>query len=135
MKQIRKAFTIGSEESTPIKYLRINLDKLDGEIMFSQKSYIENVDEVDLRAQNEKERDLNRKEQSAYRAICGQLNWICTQSRPDISYDVCQLSTKLNDATVNDILLANKVVGKVKREKISLKFKRLTRANKTDSIF
>ena len=69
---------------------------------------------------------MNPEEQSAYRAICGQLNWICTQSRPDISYYVCQLSTKLNDATVNDILLANKVVKKVKRENICLKFNRLT---------
>ena len=128
MKQIRKAFAIGSEASTPIKYLGINLDKVDGEIMFSQQSYIESVDEVDLRThKDEKERDLNPEEQSAYHAICGQLNWICcTQSRPDISYDVCQLSAKLNDAKVNDVLLANKVVKKVKRENICLKFKRLT---------
>ena len=110
MKQIRKAFTIGSEASTPIKYLGINLDKVDGEIMFSQQSYIENVDEVDLRAhKDEKERDLNPEEQSAYRTTCGQLNWICTQSRPDTSYDVCQLSAKLNDATVNDIFLRIKL--------------------------
>ena len=43
-----------------------------------------------------KSRAMIREEQAMFRRIFGQLNWTSTQSRPDISFDVRQLSTKLN---------------------------------------
>ena len=64
-------------------------------------------------------------EQSKYRALCGQLNWIATQSRPDISFDFCQLSTRLNSATVGDFFYAKKVLRKVKLDEVDLKFIKL----------
>ena len=59
------------------------------------------IDQVSIRAHNdETEKDVDSEEQSAYLSICGQRNWIYTLSRADISYHVCQLSAKLNDATI-----------------------------------
>ena len=55
----------------------------------------------------DKSQVLNEDEQALFRKVCGQLNWISTQSRPNIAFDVCQLSTRLNTATVQDILQAN----------------------------
>ena len=56
------------------------------------------------------------------RVLIGQLNWVSSQSRPDISYEVCRLSTVLNKATVDGFLHANKVVQKLKQRQVSLKY-------------
>ena len=35
---------------------------------------------------------LSSQAQSEYRRICGQLNWLVFQSRPDISFDICTVT-------------------------------------------
>ena len=61
-----------------------------------------------------------------YRSVVGQLNWIGTQTRPDISFDVCSLSTRSGKSTIGDIIEANKVIKRVKTDQISLFFPVLT---------
>ena len=105
-----------------MKYLGMDIEESNGEISFSQDSYIDSSEEIKIENKTDKSRILNAGEQSLFRTICGQLNWISTQSRPDISFDVCQLSTKLNSATVQDVLTANKVLRKVKQTRLALKY-------------
>ena len=62
--------------------------------------------------------------QTADLAICGQFNWIASQSRPDLAFDDCQLNTKLNKATVRELVHTNKNLRKAKK-KVVLKFMRL----------
>ena len=50
------------------------------------------------------------------RRVVGQSNWLAGISRPDISFDVCQASTRIKDATVADVLVVNKIVRKIKNE-------------------
>ena len=50
------------------------------------------------------------------REVIGQLNWLAGISRPDISFDVCQASTRIEDATVADVIVVNKIVRKIKNE-------------------
>ena len=64
---------------------------------------------------------MNLSEQSLFRAMYGQLNWVSSQSRPEVYY----LSTKLNKATVDDFNQANKVIRKVKRQSIILTLNKL----------
>ena len=123
MAKIKVIFTVGSQETVSMKYLGINIEELNDEVSFSQDSYsIYRLFRWSRTSRQErycKSRLLNAKE---YRY------WISTQSRADISFDVheqytvCQLSAKLNSATVQDtcILQANKVLRKVKQSRDSL---------------
>ena len=120
---IRKSFTVGSENALPLKYL--DLGSSSEGITFSQQGYIDNIEEYTIENKDDRSRILNPSEQSMFRAICGQLNWVSSQSRPDISYEVCHLSTKLNKATVDDFIRANKIIRKFKRQNIVLKFESL----------
>ena len=126
MSKITSIFEIGAMNSTPMKYLgmKIHQDKM--KIVIDQKDYIDNTDEIVLSSSKDKDRVLTNDEQHNYRAICGQLNWIASQSRPDASFDVCQLSTKLNKATVRDLLCANKAMKKIKSNDIKLRFNKLS---------
>ena len=64
-------------------------------------------------------------EKSEYRALVGQLNWLATHTHPDIAYDTCELSVCFNKATVGDLLRLNKLVERVTRGDLRLRFSRL----------
>ena len=49
--------------------------------------------------------DLLRKEENYdIRTLVGQLGWITEQTRRDLAFEVCQLSSILNHSKVDDIL-------------------------------
>ncbi|XP_057290731.1 uncharacterized protein LOC130613397 [Hydractinia symbiolongicarpus] len=120
---IRETFLIGSEDYSNFKYVGVNIQQSNGSINYDQKNYVAGMELVKIQNTTHRHRQLSHEEQSNFRCICGQLNWMSSQSRPDISFDVCQLSTKLNCAVVDDVIRANKVVKKLKLDpNISLKF-------------
>ena len=59
------------------------------------------------------------------RSKIGQLLWLSNQIRPDISFDVCVLATRLKEVTVKDILEANKIVRKVTSHSLKLCYQNL----------
>ena len=50
--------------------------------------------------------------------LIGQFNWIAGQTRPDISFDACVISTVISSAKIEDLLTANKLIKKVKRNRV-----------------
>ena len=55
-------------------------------------------------------------------------------SRPDVSFEVVDLSTRFQSPTVSDMLMANKAVRKVKSSPFALKFRKLEINNKLKII-
>ena len=49
-----------------------------------------------------KDSPLNKTERAEYRKLVGQLNWVARHTRPDIMFDVMELSTMLNKPCVQD---------------------------------
>ena len=109
---ILKRLRIGSTSENSFKYIGVNLDETEQGIRLHQQDYIAALNAVKLSKEREIRRNdaLGTKELESYRALVGQLNWLSTQTRPDISFSVCELSKKCKDAKVNDIVQANKVV-------------------------
>lgn len=58
---------------------------------------------------------LTSDEAHLFRSLLGQLNWVVRESRPDIAFDTCELSTLLKEATIDDALRANKIVQRLKK--------------------
>ena len=98
-----------------------------GSIYLDQSEYIENLDLIQLDPKRQKETDesLTDVEKDKLRSKIGQLLWLSNQTRPDISFDVCVLATRLKEATVKDILKANKIVRKVTSHSIKLCYQNL----------
>ena len=67
---------------------------------------------------------LTEAERTQYRSVVGQLNWVAGISRSDISFSVCEASTKFKNVTVADIYV-NKIIRNVKSTKNCIKFPRL----------
>ena len=79
-----------------------------GGIKIHQKVYIEEIQSVQVDNPSQKDRILSPKETQQLRRIAGQLNWVSTHTRPDMTYAASIISGSIKDATVRDLITANK---------------------------
>ena len=68
---------------------------------------------------------LDKEEDHQLRRVAGQLNWVCNQKRPDISFDSSQASMSLKNAIIEDVLQAKRIVAKLKLQSVTLTFKNI----------
>ena len=126
--QLKKEFLIGTMDSGSFKYVGLNIRQEAEGISVDQENYIRSVNQVEISHKKcqTKSMNLNDEEMHQYRLVVGQLNWIGTQTRPDISFDVCALSMQFGKSTIGDLMEANKVIKRVKTDQVSLFFPVLT---------
>ena len=55
----------------------------------------------------EKQAQLN-KEAQQLRGLAGQINWVSSQTRHDMTYSACEVSVSTKNATIVDLTKANK---------------------------
>jgi hypothetical protein len=100
------------------------LKRTNNGIYATQQKYTEGLQELEIQPTRFKEKDspINDDEREMLRSVIGKLSWLATQTRPDLSYDVCELSTNLKNGTVELLMKANKVIKKAKYNKVFLHF-------------
>ena len=57
---------------------------------------------------------LTEQEQTVYRQMIGQLNWAVQGSRPEMPFDMIQMSTKLKLGIVEDLVSSKKKINRMK---------------------
>lgn len=123
-----KTFLIGSTGSKAFKYVGINIiSNKDGSKTLDQFQYASTLAPIMISKQRSilKSTELSETERTEYRAMVGQLNWIATHSRPDIAFDVCELSVASKRATVADLLQLNKVIDRIKKDNMKIYIPRM----------
>ena len=128
---LKQTFKISSEKSNSFKYLGTEITKTEDGIYVSQESYLEKLEEIPLSAERKENKlsELTEDEIKALRTAIGQLNWLSIRTRPDLSYDVCYLSTQIKNANIDLILYANKVMKKAKHNTVFLYYPKLELTN------
>ena len=100
---IKRVFTIGSEQHwAAFKYLGLNISQSNSEIIIYQINYIKSVDYSAI--SNDKKKTERWLTVQRRKKLLGQLGWITGQRRPDLAFEVCQLSSILTHRKVDDIL-------------------------------
>ena len=125
---MKKELVIGkSSDGNSFKYIGVNITQ-DGDVIgLHQNDYIASLEAIRLSHERATQRgsQLGKQELEEFRALVGQLNWLSIQNQPDVSFDVCELSTVVSKATIDDVLRANKVLKRVKQRDVTLQFKAL----------
>ena len=124
LENVTKTFMIGSESEKEFRYIGINLTQNQEGVILDQAHYPEGMSMHEFTADRKKEADenLTEKELKEYRKIVGSLNWVATTSRPDLCFEVVELSTHFKNATVRDMLAANKAVRKLQTHDYKILF-------------
>ena len=102
--QIRNGFTVSKEELQTFKYLGLSISQTNDGIFMHQKEYIEEIEVVDIDKPNQKDRKLLPHETQQLWRVAGQLNWVSTQTRPDIAYAASVVSSSIKDATLRELV-------------------------------
>ncbi len=124
IENIRSSFKVGREGEMIFKYIGMEIKQLRRGIVLDQWSYIESMEPIPMSASRSSQKDdeLNQCEITQLRSLIGQLSWVGNQTRPDICFDVLELSTSIKHPKVSDILKANKTVKRLKCENVPLYF-------------
>ena len=121
--KLNESFLLGKEVKC-FRFLRLNLKTECNTISLDQNHYIVNISKINLTVFNDDKYSLNKNEKSILQTKIGQFQWVCNQTRSDISFDMSMLASSLNNTTVSEIKLCNKLISKIKN-KITLKYKKL----------
>jgi hypothetical protein len=109
---LRKRFLSGKVVQKDFSYVGFWISQSVEGIMLNQDHYVNSiqVEQIAVSRSTEKQAALNSKELTAFRALVGSINWCVTGSRPDLAYELIELSTKFRCATVEDWIRARKVL-------------------------
>ena len=112
---VRKKFLVGSSQEDKFKYVGLDFRKTVDGIEISQNQYVEEIQDVVIKGDSRPNEDrLSVGEIRSLRGIIGQIQWVASQTRPDLSYDSLDLSVERNKATLATLKRARKVVKKLK---------------------
>ena len=120
--KICETFRISTLLRDNFPFLGLQIRQSPEGITVDQYAYSNDLNYIDIHNQGDKNRILDANELSAFETVIGQLTWLANQTRPDISFETCQLSAAKKNATVKDLLYANKTIKKIKNSEVHLKF-------------
>ena len=126
--KLKKNFLLGLTILRVSSTFGINIDQSrDCSILIDQFDYVKRLKEIGVDGYVHCSRSvaLSPVDREEYRALARQLNWLSTQTCPDISFEVCRLRSVFDQATVDDFICANKVVRKLKAAPVKICFSRL----------
>lgn len=110
--KVVEKYKVGRREIESFRYVGLDIEQDESGIRMNQDEYVMEMEEIPVTYKRKMERSspLTKVEMQNLRATAGQLNWVATQTRPDLSYDALELNTNMNNATVDQMLKANKAV-------------------------
>ena len=124
--EVGRQFLIGRTEEETFTYIGLSIQTVAEGITLDQTKYISSrLAPADLKA-GLNSRPLDKEEKKLLRRLTGQINWAATQSRPDLSYSVVELSTRFSQPTLEDLKKANKAITRLAATPIKVLFPRLT---------
>ena len=91
------------------------------------QEHIDEVEEIMLFDKRNKNSDepLSTEKSRELMKVAGQLSWVASQTRPDLSFDALEMNIMKNKSTVEQVSRANKAIRMLKRSKTDLVYLRL----------
>jgi hypothetical protein len=124
--KMKERFRISSECEGLFTYTGLQIKQDYKSVTVSQESFANNLTQMLVQDQDTQNQSLLSNEDSRdLKRLNGQLMWLSSHTRPDLAYDVCDLSTSATGATQSEISRANKVVRRLKSDRVQLVYEHL----------
>ena len=116
MNRLRKRFVAGKVEERNFNYIGFRIIQDKNGIVLDQSRYVGSIENkaIDSKRVLDKHCLLTSAEQTEYRQIIGKINWVVQGSRPDMAFELIDLSTKLKHGNISDLSRAIKTVNRLK---------------------
>lgn len=117
---LRKIFLFGIEQSERIKCLSLEVRQLsDKSIVINQHNQMDKFQAPVISHERRTQMDEDLVGEAT---ICDQLNWLSSQSRPNLKFNDCDLLCFVKSAKVSHLLKDVKLVSKAHSERVRIKF-------------
>ena len=123
MPEVLSAFKIGKSENKEFMYTGFSIKQDDSGITLDQTDYVKNIQIPNIEAERmkDKEHEMNQNELSMLRQMVGALNWAVRATRPDLCFEMIDLSTKFKGGLIQDLCQARKVLTNLQRNMAVIK--------------
>ena len=116
--QLSKIFTIGKVSKNIFRYLGLDFRQNKDFITLDQIHYINSLQLVDENCDTSIISDI-------VQTSVGKMLWICSQTRPHICFDVCQLSTNIKNSDKTSLKTINKIFANIKQKHCCVRYQKL----------
>ena len=125
--EVNKEFEVGKSEKQNFIYTGFVFNQTDLGITMDQNIYVENLDIKPISPSRalQKAMDLSEGERTSLREMAGSLNWIVRGSRPDLAYELIDISTKFKKGKVEDLIKVSKILLNTKEKKTDVLYPNL----------
>lgn len=120
---VLKVFQIGKNEKESFKYTGFQINQTSAGIMVDQSAYTKdsvNILPISPDRLKNKQADLTESERSDLRKMTGSLNWVVRATRPDLCFEMIDLSTKFKSGIVDDLIRVRKALKSVQLSKAEI---------------
>ena len=122
MKPLRVRFVAGKVEHRKFGYVGFDVSQeIHGKIELNMNKYMQSCGSGPI-SPGKSDHELSPEEETDFRAVVGQLNWIAQGTRPDKVFDIITLSTKFKNATLDDLKSGKKMLIKMKERECKIVF-------------
>ena len=124
-KRLSNTFMFSKIEEKSFKYCgcQITVEKT-GDIVLDQIKYVDMIEEIDKKSGDE-DRELTRTELKELRGKIGEILWISLMTRPDLAFDVNNIASEVQGATVRTVKDMNRIIRNAIGRKQVLRFTKL----------
>ena len=128
MQNLCRRFLAGKNEAGNFQYVGFRVTQDATGVVMDQSEYLQDIEYPvinTIQASGKMDDNLSASDQTCLRQLVGRLNWLVQGSRPDIAYEMVELSTKLQRGKVKHLIRAMKCLRKLRDENASVKFSKL----------
>ena len=114
---VLEAFLVGKAEDQVFMYTGSKITQDNAGITVDQTDYVQNLEIFDLDPERLKmNTNMHQHEETYLRKYCGSLNWAVGTTRPDLSFQMINLSTNFKGGKISALKQAHSVMKQLKKK-------------------
>ena len=120
---LKTTFKISNEEQSHYKYIGVNVNQEeDMTIRIDQNDYCRDLKEIPIQPSRKLQanKTLTEEEKTQLKSAAGKIQWVTSQTRPEMAYHTCQISNSGKSPCIKLLNEANKTIRRLKIESSEL---------------